>query len=272
MALKLIGNGLSPFVRKARIALAEKGLTYEHDPMVPFGVSAEYKRKHPLAKIPLLEVDGRPIPDSSAIVAYLERIRPEPPLYPSDPYEYARAIWFEEFADGGLIGGAAPFFQQRVLGPLFFKRDADESLVEKAATETLPPLFDYLEEELGDDDYLVGNRFTIAGIGVAVRGDGKSGGTIRVAGLVATGRPGTLQIRLVDPVGQGTREGLGACTGDSGAPVFEDKQGGPVIIGVVSWSTGPNGAAGCGGMTGVTPLTLYRDWIVQAAQKWGVGL
>jgi trypsin len=118
----------------------------------------------------------------------------------------------------------------------------------------------------------VGSRFTIAGIGVTVRGDGKSGGTIRVAGLVATGKPGTLQIRLVDPVGQGAREGLGACTGDSGAPVFEDKQGGPVIIGVVSWSTGPNGNAGCGGMTGVTPLTLYRDWIVQTAQKWGAGL
>ncbi|MEH2522068.1 secreted trypsin-like serine protease [Bradyrhizobium sp. AZCC 1610] len=118
----------------------------------------------------------------------------------------------------------------------------------------------------------VGSRFSIAGIGVTVRGDGKSGGTIRVTGLVATGKPGTLQIRLVDPVGQGTREGLGACTGDSGAPVFEDKQSGPVIVGVVSWSTGPNGSAGCGGMTGVTPLTLYRDWILQAAQKWGVGL
>ena len=118
----------------------------------------------------------------------------------------------------------------------------------------------------------VGSHFSIAGIGVTVRGDGKSGGTIRVAGLVATGKPGTLQIRLVDPVGQGTREGLGACTGDSGAPVFEDKQGGPVIVGVVNWSTGPNGAAGCGGMTGVTPLTLYRDWILQTAQKWGAGL
>ncbi|XIA67646.1 S1 family peptidase [Bradyrhizobium sp. TZ2] len=119
---------------------------------------------------------------------------------------------------------------------------------------------------------IVGSRFTIAGIGVTVRGDGKSGGTIRAAGLVATGKPGTLQIRLVDPVSQGSRGGLGACTGDSGAPVFEDKQGGPVIVGVVSWSTGPNGSAGCGGMTGVTPLTLYRDWILQTAQKWGAGL
>ncbi len=91
------------------------------------------------------------------------------------------------------------------------------------------------------------------------------------AGLIATGKPGTLQIRLVDPVGQGTRDGLGACTGDSGAPVFEDKQSGPAIIGVVSWSTGPNGSAGCGGLTGVTPLTLYRDWLVQTARQWGAG-
>ncbi len=119
---------------------------------------------------------------------------------------------------------------------------------------------------------LVGSRFSIAGIGVTVRGDGKSGGTIRVAGLIVTGKPGTLQIRLVDPVGQGTRDGLGACTGDSGGPAFEDKPNGPVIVGVVSWSTGPNGGAGCGGITGVTPLTLYRDWILQTARQWGAGL
>jgi secreted trypsin-like serine protease len=119
---------------------------------------------------------------------------------------------------------------------------------------------------------VVGSRFTIAGIGVTVRGEGKSGGTIRVAGLVATGKPGTLQIRLVDPAGQGTRDGLGACTGDSGGPVFEDGQGAPVIIGVISWSTGPNGTAGCGGLTGVTPFTLYRDWILQTARQWGSAL
>jgi secreted trypsin-like serine protease len=119
---------------------------------------------------------------------------------------------------------------------------------------------------------VAGSRFTIAGIGVTIRGEGSSGGIIRVAGLVATGRPGTLQIRLVDPVGQGSREGLGACTGDSGGPVFEDRQGGPAIVGVISWSTGPNGSTGCGGLTGVTPLTLYRDWIVHTARQWGSAL
>jgi hypothetical protein len=115
----------------------------------------------------------------------------------------------------------------------------------------------------------VGGRFTIVGIGVTVRGDGKSGGVVRAASLVATGKPGNLQIRLIDPLGEGKREGLGACTGDSGGPVLEDQQGRAVVIGVVSWSTGPNGSAGCGGMTGVTPLSLYRDWILQTARAWG---
>jgi secreted trypsin-like serine protease len=117
-----------------------------------------------------------------------------------------------------------------------------------------------------------GNMFTIAGIGVTVRGDGKSGGIVRTARLIATGKPGTLQIRLVDPAAQGARDGLGACTGDSGGPVFEEQPAGPAIIGVISWSTGPQASAGCGGLTGVTPLTLYRDWISQTARQWGFAL
>src|SRR5665647_1487294 len=119
---------------------------------------------------------------------------------------------------------------------------------------------------------VVGSRFTIAGVGLTIRGEGSSGGAVRAAGLVATGKPGTLQIRLVDPLTQGARDGLGACTGDSGGPVFEDRPGGPVLVGVVSWSTGANGSAGCGGLTGVTPLTLYRDWILQTARGWGAAL
>jgi hypothetical protein len=118
----------------------------------------------------------------------------------------------------------------------------------------------------------VGARFTIAGVGVTVRGEGRSGGIVRAAGLVATGRPGSLQIRLADPLTQGVQAGLGACTGDSGGPVFEDQPGGPVLVGVISWSTGANGSAGCGGLTGVTPLTLYRDWILQTARGWGAAL
>jgi secreted trypsin-like serine protease len=117
-----------------------------------------------------------------------------------------------------------------------------------------------------------GARLTIAGVGVTRRGDGKSGGTIRAADLAVTGKPGTLQIRLADPLTNNTREGLGACTGDSGAPAFEMQGGRAIIIGVVSWSTGANNTGGCGGLTGVTPLTLYREWILRTARGWGVGL
>jgi secreted trypsin-like serine protease len=117
-----------------------------------------------------------------------------------------------------------------------------------------------------------GNAFMVAGIGVAIPGDGKSGGVVRAAPLVATGKPGTLQIRLVDPATSGARPGLGGCTGDSGGPAFETQAQGEVLIGVISWSTGPNLADGCGGMTGVTPLTLYRDWVVQTARQWGMPL
>jgi len=92
------------------------------------------------------------------------------------------------------------------------------------------------------------------------------------AELAVTGKPGTLQIRLADPLTNNLREGLGACTGDSGAPAFEMQAGRAVVIGVVSWSTGASNSDGCGGLTGVTPLALYRDWILRTARSWGAAL
>jgi secreted trypsin-like serine protease len=109
----------------------------------------------------------------------------------------------------------------------------------------------------------VGDTLTVFGYGVAVRGDGKTGGTLRAAPLTVTGHPGNLQIRLIDPATRDKHAGMGACTGDSGAPVFA----GTVLIGVVSWSNGPNSTTGCGGLTGVTPIRLYRSWIVEEARK-----
>ena len=92
---------------------------------------------------------------------------------------------------------------------------------------------------------------------------------MRTATLVATGQPGTLQIRLMDPATQNERAGLGACVGDFGGPVFTNAGGALAVIGVVSWSTGPKNSDGCGGLTGVTPLTRYQSWIVEQAKRMG---
>jgi hypothetical protein len=115
----------------------------------------------------------------------------------------------------------------------------------------------------------VGERFVVHGYGVSAEGEGNSAGRLRQATLTATGQPGNLQLRLVDPAGGNTRSALGACTGDSGAPVYQETSSGLAIIGVMSWSTGPNGEGGCGGLTGVTPLELYRGWITDQARKMG---
>jgi len=114
-----------------------------------------------------------------------------------------------------------------------------------------------------------GDRFVIAGYGSTAEGSDTGAGTARAAVLVATGKPGTLQIRLVDPDTGGQRAGLGACTGDSGGPAFVSNGGNYSVIGVVSWSTGPANSAGCGGLTGVTPLVLNRAWIEETARKLG---
>lgn len=115
----------------------------------------------------------------------------------------------------------------------------------------------------------VGEPFIVHGYGASVQGDGNSAGRLREAKLVATGQPGNLQLRLVDPATDGIRAGLGACTGNSGAPVYQDTPAGLAVIGVMSWSTGPSGESGCGGLTGVTPLELYRRWIEEQALKMG---
>jgi hypothetical protein len=54
--------------------------------------------------------------------------------------------------------------------------------------------------------------------------------------------------------------------------VFRDTTSNLAIVGVVSWSTGPKLSAGCGGLTGVTPLLRYRPWIAETARALGATL
>jgi glutathione S-transferase len=150
----------SPFVRKVVVALAEKSMTYDREDVLPItGVNVEFRKMSPLGKIPAYRDGDRTLADSSVIIAYLEKIKPEPSLYPSDAYEYARALWFEEYGDSGMIQVAGQIFFQKVVAPRFLNQPTDETVVDKLINEGLPKIFDYLEAEIGNREWLVGNRF-----------------------------------------------------------------------------------------------------------------
>jgi hypothetical protein len=117
---------------------------------------------------------------------------------------------------------------------------------------------------------LPGERFLVAGFGVTAPRSSAGLGTLRAASLVTVGEPSSLQLRLVDPANQsGAVGGLGSCYGDSGGPVFTWSGGRFLLIGVLSWSNGPNMSRGCGGFTGVIPLASHREWMVKIIRRYG---
>ncbi len=171
MALIVYGANISPFVRKVRVALMEKGLDYTLESVNPFHPPEDYVAISPLKRIPALRDTDLPEPntlaDSSVICDYLEHKFPERALYPKESYLRARALWFEEYADSAVAQcvGRGLFFERVV--KRMMRQPPDEELCKKTLEETLPPLFGYLEKELGNNDYLVGNKFSIADISVA---------------------------------------------------------------------------------------------------------
>jgi glutathione S-transferase len=160
------GVNLSPFVRKVRVALAEKNIEYDLEPLIPINVPPEFKTKSPLGKIPVYEDGDFVLPDSSCIIAYLERIRPTPALYPADPQEFGQALFLEEYADTKLLEATLPFFRERIVGVKFMNRAVDEAVLDEAR-KAQAEIFPYLESRLDGGDGIIGVRFSIADIALA---------------------------------------------------------------------------------------------------------
>jgi len=167
MSIILHGVNVSPFVRKVRVALAEKNIPYELKPQVPFGQPPEYFAISPLGKVPCFQDGDFTLPDSSCIIAYLEKVHPKPALYPEDPKQYGRALFLEEYADSRLVETLGPVFFQRGVRRVIFKQEPDETIVRKKIDEEAPKVLDWLEGQVGDREWLSGARFGIADLAVA---------------------------------------------------------------------------------------------------------
>lgn len=161
----LYGINLSTFTRKVRLALAEKRIGYRLE-AAPMG-SAKIRAMHPLGKIPVLEDAGVVVPDSSVIIAFLERKYPQRPLYPADAAQLARALWLEEYADTRLREATVPYFAERVVKPLFQRKTPDATAIERAGAAR-DECFDYLERELGSD-FAAGAALSVADVAVGAQ-------------------------------------------------------------------------------------------------------
>jgi glutathione S-transferase len=163
----LFGSSISPFVRKVLAFAAEKEIELESRPLGLGSDDPEFRAASPFGKIPALQDGDFSISDSSAIVAYLEAVKPDPVLIPSEPRARAQTIWFDEFADTVLFDCGRIMFFNRLVAPRFLNREGDLAAADKAEREQLPAILDYLERVAPEAGYLVGDSLTLADIAVA---------------------------------------------------------------------------------------------------------
>lgn len=165
--LKIIGNYLSPYVRKVLVCLELKELDYEIDPIAPFVGNERFSRLSPLRRVPVLIDDGFVLNDSSVICQYLEDRHPTPSLYPADIGDRAQARWLEEYADTCLADGLIRrLFYQLAVRRRIFDEPTDEEVVRQAREVEIPAALDYLENQLPEDGFLFG-PLSIADISIA---------------------------------------------------------------------------------------------------------
>lgn len=156
----------APNPRRVRIFFAEKGVAYDTIEVLIAthgNLSPEFKKKNPLALLPVLELeDGRILRESIAICRYLEELYPDNNLFGNDPWERAvieqwnRHAELEVFVPTMMVfRNTNAFWSGRV------KQSAEWADITR---EMLLTRYDWLNHELGNREYIAGNRFTVADI------------------------------------------------------------------------------------------------------------
>ncbi len=159
-----------PNPARARIALAEKGLLDEVE-FVPIDVPngehrlAAFRDKNPSATVPVLELDdGTCIGECTAITEYVDHLVGEPVLTGTSAKERAVIHMMQRRAEAGLLDAVATFFHHATpgLGPkieTYQNREWGEKSRERAVAGMR-----YLDQVLGAQPFLAGDRFTMVDI------------------------------------------------------------------------------------------------------------
>jgi glutathione S-transferase len=163
--MKLHGNSLGSNCRRVTIYLAEKGL---HIELVEVDVAsgahktAEFLARNPAGLIPVLELDdGSHIPESSAIVEYLEDIHPEPSMIGATPQMRGRVRALERIAsDLAIVSGTMLQHSH----PRFASHIKQVPAVAEAMRANVSQQLVVLEKHIGEKKFLAADRPTIADI------------------------------------------------------------------------------------------------------------
>jgi glutathione S-transferase len=190
---------LSHYNEKARWALDYKGIPHVRKTPTPgfHGLAALWVTRGAQRRLPVLVLDGRAIGDSTAIIEALEAYQPEPPLYPADAGDRARALELEDYFDEQLAPAVRSFgfyhaLQDReVVGASLYPGDPngrsarlmgrltpvlkpamrlDYNVSEADAERSLAQIraaMDRLESEIQPSGYLAGDRFSVADLTAA---------------------------------------------------------------------------------------------------------
>lgn len=145
--LTLVSHPLCPYVQRAAIVLAEKGMAFERIDIDLANKPDWFLHLSPLGRTPVLLVDGEPVFESAVICEYLEDTIP-PRLHPEPPLQRARHRAWIEFGSA-ILNAIAGFYNA-----------ADEHALHASAVE-LRHRFEQIEEALGDGPYFAGQDFSI---------------------------------------------------------------------------------------------------------------
>lgn len=161
--MRLYVGVYSGYSQKVRIALAEKGLSDRVEcVVVPIDekLGPEHRARNPLGLVPVLELDdGSYLPESTAIIEYLDALHPDPPLVPADPLARARMRVLDRYNDQALTPAVRRLWNAvQHPGP-----DGPNGSVVEAETQAIHDVYRHLDAQLDAGPYLVG-EFSIADI------------------------------------------------------------------------------------------------------------
>jgi glutathione S-transferase len=155
----------SPYGRSVMATLEEKGAPFRLARLAP--KSPEHLALHPFGRIPIFDHDGFRLYETQAILRYLDRVLPNPPLTPADPKRAARMDQVMNVNDWYLFQGVANVIAfHRVVGPRLMGLVPDEDAI-KAAMPKAHTVFDELARLLGGAPYFAGEAISLADLMIA---------------------------------------------------------------------------------------------------------